>query len=562
MASLEVFGEDYERSVVAGFTVIVGAVGLLASTTYRWVFENLLKLMFTKLHSYLVVALLSVLLVLYYALRTVGLSYGFRFSKVLASVLLLSLGIALYLGSRIDPTYSLQLGTASFVMVSLSLVALAYRPTSPRDVIPLLSPLILVPVPAELADAVTPALSRFVGVVTSALTGFKLVEGPGYVKIEVSTPQGPALLEVQVACTVIVTISSVLAVVPVLTYLVAFSPRNWFRKATSVAISVAAALLIGIFGNLVRVLLVVLGSSRFGVDFGMNIFHYSPSVIYSSLSVLAAFLVADRFGGVGRVVPRVFKTGPRVRWDFVSGVLVAVLALAVAYQATAYYAVAQQPPRSGGSGLVVEVGDLENFVEEAPRYVLSGAKLTSYRYDPYLTSVLGALRVYEVSVLDEGEFYRGYVEVADTPARFHTWQICLTVQGYRILNSWTTTVNSTSIHLIEVEKGGSRGVLAHTTIPAYILTPSGTSVMYLRISLIKTLQEPEGGDVVGEVTRVLQGITYRSPPQRVEVEELSLWATASYVLLASLAIYVIAVASYPILGRFRELFSGGRGVGG
>jgi len=84
----------------------------------------------------------------------------------------------------------------------------------------------------------------------------------------------------------------------------------------------------------------------------------------------------------------------------------------------------------------------------------------------------------------------------------------------------------------------------------------------LRISLIKTLQEPEGGDVVGEVTRVLQGITYRSPPQRVEVEELSLWATASYVLLASLAIYVIAVVSYPILGRFRKLFSGGRGVGG
>ena len=540
----------------------MGAVGLLASTTYRWVFEDLLKLMFTELHSYLVVALLSVLLVIYYALRTVGLSYELRFSKVLASVLLLSLGVALYLGSRIDPTYSLQLGTASFVMVFLSLVVLAYRPTSPRDVVPLLSPLILVPVPAELADAVTPALSRFVGVVTSALTGFKLVEGPGYVKLEVDTPQGPALLEVQVACTGIVTISSVLAIVPVLTYLVAFSPRSWLRKATSVAISVAVALLIGIFGNLVRVLLVVIGSSRVGVDFGMNLFHSSPSVIYSSLSVLAAFLVADRFGGVGRAVPRVLRSGPRVRWDFVSGVLVAVLALAVAYQTLTYYAVAPQTPGPGTPGLVVEVEDLGGFIEETPRYVLRGTELVSYRYDLYLTSVLGALRVYEVSVLFGRELYRGYVEVADTPARFHTWQICLTVQGYRVLNSWTTTANSTSIHFIEVERGGIRGVLAHTTIPAYLSMPSGTLVMYLRISLMKALQELEGGDVVGEVTRVLQGITYRSSPQRVEVEELALWATASYVLLASLATYVVAVASHPLLGRFRKLFSSSRGVGG
>ena len=561
MASLEVVGEDYERSVVAGFTVVVGAAGLLASTTYRWVFEDLLKLMLTELHSYLVVALLSVFVVLYYALRTVGLSYELRPSKVIASALLLSLGVALYLGSRVDPTYSLQLGTASFVMVFLSLVVLAYRPTSPRDVVPLLSPLILVPVPAELADAVTPALSRFVGVVVSALTGSRLVEGPGYAKIEVATPQGPALLDIQVACTGVVTVSSVLAVVPVLTYLAAFSPRSWFRKATSVAISVATALLIGTLGNLVRVLLVVLGSSRVGVDFGMNLFHYSPSVVYSSLSVLAAFLVADRLGGVGSAVPRVLMGRPRVRWDFVSGVLVAVLALTVAYQAVAYYVAALEPPRPGAPGLVVEVEDLESFIEETPRYVLRGTKLVSYRYDPYLASILGALRVYEVSVVAGGELYRGYVEVADTPARFHTWQICLTAQGYRVLNSWVTVANSTLVHLIEVEKGGSRGVLAHTTIPAYLLTPSGTSVAYLRISLMKPLRGA-GGDVVGEVSRVLQGITYGSSPQGVEVGGLAPWATASYVLLASLAIYAVAVASHPLVGMLRRLFTGSRGVGG
>jgi exosortase/archaeosortase family protein len=552
LVSLEVSEEDYERSVVAGFTVIAGALGLLTSTTYRWVFEEFVRLTLTEPYSYLIVALLSVLAVLHYTLRSAGLSYEFRLSKTVASVLLLSLGGVLYLSSRVDPTYSIQLGTASFVMVFLSLLTLVYRPTSPRDVVPLLSLLVLIPVPVELADAVTQALSRFIGAVASALTGSRLVGGPGYTGIEVVTPQGPTLLEVEAVCSGVVALAPLLTVVPVITYIAAFSPRSTLRKVISVAVSIAIALLVGTTGNLVRVVLVVVGSSRAGLDLGINPLHIPLSLVYSSISTVTSLVVACRVGGIGSTLPRVFRVGPRVRWDAASGVLVGVLALAVVYQVSTYYTL--QYPGARGSGLVVEVGDLENFINDTPRYVLRGTELTSYRCDPHLAGILGALRVYEVTVATGGRVYRGYVEVASTPATLRTWQVYLATRGYSVVSSWTTTANATPIHLIELEGGGGRGVVAYTTIPIHVVMPSGTSVVYVRISLVKFLQEP-GEDVVGEVTEVLHSTVYRNLPQPMEVGRLVQWALASYVLLALLLAYTGAVALHPILRGLRNLFS-------
>ncbi|MCC6014715.1 MAG: hypothetical protein LM564_03310, partial [Desulfurococcaceae archaeon] len=97
-------------------------------------------------------------------------------------------------------------------------------------------------------------------------------------------------------------------------------------------------------------------------------------------------------------------------------------------------------------------------------------------------------------------------------------------------------------------------VVAYTTIPIHVVMPSGTSVVYVRISLVKFLQEP-GEDVVGEVTEVLHSTVYRNLPQPVEVGRLAQWALASYVLLALLLAYTGAVVLHPILRGLRNLFS-------
>ena len=104
-------------------------------------------------------------------------------------------------------------------------------------------------------------------------------------------------------------------------------------------------------------------------------------------------------------------------------------------------------------------------------------------YDAFLTRVLGALAVYRVRVVTISGIYSGYIEVVDTPARLHTWQLCLTLQGYNITSSWSESINCTRVSTIVLEKAGWRGVLLYTIIPVSISTSGDSTTLYTRISI-------------------------------------------------------------------------------
>lgn len=553
----------YGRVLVTGFTVFTGLVVFLAESVYREVIENYLKLMFVDEYGYLLVVLISVLTLLYCQLRNVGLSHEVRVGKVIVSILLADLSLIFYVSSLLDLMHATQYGGLSFVLIVLALAILIYNPVTLRDLTPLLSLFILIPLPTSLIDSVTLLLSRLVGKLAAILTGARFIENPAYTQIVVETPSGLTTFNVEIVCTGMAVLSSIIVVIPVIACLVAFSPCNVRRKAAGVFATLALAVLIGLLGSLSRVLLVIWGSSNYSVEAGINLLRYFPSVISSVLSVLIAFFITKKYAGLSRLTPRPSKAGFRVEWGFVVGVLAVLLVFTAVYALTLHYVAS--PGFSSDEGVLpfrsisIEARELNDFMNNPSKYVFNNAEdltLTHQVYNDYLTRVLGGLRVYEVGIARGNAVYSGYVEIADTSGRLHTWQLCLTLQGYRVLNSWSRFINGTMTHFIEVEGEVLRGILSYAVIPVSVNTPDGRVGMYVRVSLMRLLPCSSisvASDTASILTELLPN-RGRDLSQAF-MDTLYHASITSYCLIATLIAYLALVWLSNVLKPLRNLFN-------
>ncbi len=534
---------DYGRVVVAGFTILTGLMVFLSESLYRTVLEDYMKLALVEEYSYLIVVLFSVMILFYYLLRDLGLSYEVRVGKTLASALLASLSLVFYVSRLFDLEYSIQYGSISLVLIMLSLITVVYNPSTLKDLIPLLSLFFLAPLPTSFVDSITPYLSRFVGRLAALLTGATLVEGPAYTRLMIETPSGPTLFDVGVVCSGITVISSVLAAVPVIMYLAVSSPYSVRRKLTGALVSFSLATLIGFLGGLVRVVLVVFASTTYGVEVGMGFTRYLPSAIYSAISVLTALLIANKYVGLRYVTPRPLLKRVNVEWGYVAGVLMVVLAFLSAYTITLSQIVASHENASLSNDIIVDLAELSDFTNHPPRYVFNASKnlkLVRYSYNSYLTRVLGASSVYDVLVVGNVS-YTGYVEVVETPGRLHTWQLCLALQEYKVLNSWSKLVNGTRLYFIEVGKEGFRGVLGYVLIPVIAKAPEEKVVAYVRVSLMRLSSGASVDSAIKEVEGGLLEISAGGGSAQV-LEDVLYWSIlTSQALALFLATYLVVI---------------------
>ncbi|MFZ8783273.1 MAG: exosortase/archaeosortase family protein [Desulfurococcaceae archaeon] len=483
MTSIEEY-RDYAFKLTSGFTVLTGLLGYLAETSYREFFESITRLAQSEEYSYIIVSFFTILAVLYLSTRYIGFSYGFRLSKVVFASVLLVLAVAIFSLARVDLEYRVQLMGLSFTCIFIALLMLVYEPTTLSEAVVLLTPLLLIPLPARLVDSLTPVLSRYIGKLVGVVTGVRVIESPGFTQLEVTTPSGETVrLSVEAACTGIVTASSILAITPLLVYIASFSVDKLARKVTISLLSILTALSIGLLGNFVRVLLVVYAATRLGAEQAYTLFHYSPSLIYSLLSVLAAFYLVRRYlkfkAYWSRTVHGELALG--ATWEYVAGVLLLV-AIATGIISAGLHIVSTS---TGSLNAVISASDVADYLQNPAKY-LSTSKLrfTGAVYDSFLTRVLGALATYRVQAVSLGEYYTGYIEVVDTPARLHTWELCLTLQGYFVKASWSSSIEGVKVHFILIERGKWRGVLAHVIIPVTIRTPSREYTVYTRVSLL------------------------------------------------------------------------------
>ncbi len=526
--------------LIAGFTVFTGILGHLAETSYREFFESIIRLAQSEEHSYIIVSFFTVFAVLYLSTRYIGFSYGFRPSKTVFATALLVLSMAIYSIARVDLVHRVQLMGLSFTCIFIALLLLIYEPSTLGEAVVLLTPLLLIPLPSATLDILTPVLSRYIGRLAGVVTGVRIIEAPGFTQLEVVSASGETVrLSVETACTGIVTVSSILAITPLLVYIVSFSVDRPVRKILVSIVSLFIALLIGLTGNFIRVLIVVYATMRLGAEQAYRLFHYSPSLIYSVLSVLVAFHLIKKYLKFKTHWSRSLQVNLalKVTWERVAGVL--LLAIIIAGSVSVILRIINTS--SNVPSVVVNVNSIKDYLEKPEGYLsTSRVNFINARYDLFLTRVLGALATYRVVAISMGEIYSGYIEVVDTPARLHTWEFCLTLQGYFVKASWSSSIEGIRVNFISIERGDWRGVLAYTIIPIIIRTLSGEYTIYTRVSLIGV----ESNDVTDKLSAILLSIIQEHSSQVTTSSNnisglLSIFSQSLVFILGILFVYFV-----------------------
>ncbi len=542
----------HEQTSFTFMLIIIILIGL--SSFFKPYLYSFGKLLLDEDFGYLSVALVSVFLTLYFSLRHSGFSFGISALRVLIGLYLLLLSLIFYFSAGVDPDHMVQYYGLSFVFLFLGLWIVVFTPVYARDLVPLLSLFLLVPSPASWVDMFTPWLSRVVGGFVAWLSGSSLSGAPGYSVLVVNTNWGVVRFQVEYACTGIVTMSSILVVLPVLLYLLAYSPRSWFRKLLASVAALGVAVMLGFIGNIIRVLLVVYGSKWFGPETGLELFHYSPSIIYATLSLLVGFYVADRIGGIRLALPRLHVGRMFNRPEAVAGVLVILLIFTGFFVGVVESTGFLSGGNSGfsGPGLIINAPSPGDYIRNPGRYLgeyAGNISFTGLIRDEQLTRILNAFVVYRVYLKYLNYSYTGYLEIVDTPGRLHTWQLCLTLQGYNVYDSYTKSVNGSTVYFIDMRRGGRGYLLGYVLLPTRIVSGTGRVDLYTRISLISPYTVGEKEAVEDRVSHLLASIrgagTMASSGFIVKyVDYLSL---TSYLLLFIVAGY--GVYSRLVLGE-------------
>ena len=537
---------EIERRTSFAFTVAV-LMALSLGWFFREYFYSTAQLMLDRDYGYLAVSVITVLVTLYFSLKHVGFAYGVSLKRILIGSYLTTISLIFYASSLVDPRYMIQYQGLSFSFILLAFIGIILSPVYARDLIPLISILLLVPPPPGWIDSLTPHLSKVVGEIASYITGARLIGGVGYTTLVVSTSSGPVRFQVEYACTGIVTISSILVVIPIIFYLLAYSPRSTSRKLAASVISLIVALSLGFLGNLVRVLLVIYGTKWLGPEKGLALFHYSPSIIYATLSVLAGFYIADKLGGLRLAVPR-FRLGRVLsKPEAVLGALLIIIILAgffvIGANAVAYAGSSAGKGSGVGSGLVIEAESPVDYINNPEKYIkfINNVSMVILGKDEQLTRILNAFVVYRIIAKHGNSSYLGYLEIVDTPGRLHTWQLCLSLQGYKVDNSYTRIINGTPIYYISVHKGAQGYLLAYTLIPTRIVSPGATYKLYTRISLIAPYTGKNKENVEANLTIILSKLWSgaRLATTNYVSGLISLLSASSYILLILIAAYEV-----------------------
>lgn len=540
---------DYATKLAASYTCFAAVLVFFLQTLYRDYIKSIVNLALTEEYSYLLVSLFTVFATVYLSLKFVGFSYGIRLSKLSASLAGFSTSMILYVLSTQNVEYSIQLQGASLSLLFVSLILFIYEPVAPSDVVPLLTPMLLIPLPAGLVDAVTPLLSKLVGRAAAFITGAEYVEST-YAYLKVETQVGTYDFVVEAVCSGIVTLSSIVSVFPVLAYMITAGTVSARRKLAASILSLGAGLGIGLTGNLIRVLLVVYVARYFNPQIALTVFHYSPSIVYSALSTIISFYIAFKYANLRYVLPRPLVASKRLSlapWETISGTILVLIAIV----SVIYVVLAHTTTTDLQSRLTVHTKSVEHFVEN-PLLLLSNSdvRVVYNIRDSYLARILGAFNVHRIRVMVDGDVYSGYIELVDTPARLHTWQLCLTLQGYNVLASWSSYNGVHQVNYILLEKSNLQYVLVYVLLPVMVMTPGYETVIYARVSLLRPCSDLDM--CIDKITSTLLKLVPRSEDVPVGTNYVEPFLLATYILIGTLLGYLALISLSVIVSKLKS----------
>jgi len=419
--------------------------------------------------------------------------------------------------SRVSSDYSFQFAgaTLAFVLAGATLTVLS--PRSVREAAPILAAAaMLVPLPRSMIESLAVRLSPVVGGQAALITGSELVRVGNRVFID----YGSGSFEIVYACSGVVSLTGVLALLPLVIYATKGArPR---RRLAAIAASLALGAAIVYLGNLLRIVLIVEAAKRYGSEAGLQIFHSTPSIVYVAIASAASIWVSTRIAG--GLPPRRANGGGSPASTLAAGAIFLLALGAAAYAA-------QAPLAEARVGYVSPTYLEDNIVELMLPY--EGVK---YRELESLKQFLGASRVYAFQLEYESTTYRGYIEVAKSMGSFHDWTICLEYQGFTVEGKWVREAGNTTITFYRYRApGGPERVLA---VAVYTIQANSSTPYYVRVSVFPHSTE----DAERFFTEIL-----RAPLARPDAEQGGTAQSLETLVKALAAITAAALAYHTLL---------------
>ncbi len=475
--------ESFSSRSLVVLMAFVFLIGFVASTIFRGMFLAYISSFYMYEYSYMYVLVPLLLFVLLDMLLNYFDPVGLSIDRLLLSLGMYFSSLLFFLIYRFYSEGVIQYGVVAFIFLVWSFLVLIYRPISVKYYfVVVFLMLLFIPPPLSWINYLSTNLSYMMGYLAAVLVGAeaKHVGDSFYVWI-VDSVGNRRLFEITFACSGVISLTSVLSVLPFITYFIMRVDADLRVKIKAFLLSILVSTGITLLGNLLRLIIIFLVTRFYSYDLAMVIFHQSPSMIYVVLAIVSGFYVLWRIVGdkLWFFKKESIISTRRTLFDhvLVAGFIV-LLVMSIGYGSVV------NGLSTSAAGKSIILPSVDTLIANPLLTIFNGTGVRVLKNEPapYLTTVLGSSIVREITIVYNDRVYSGYLEIAETPSRMHGWYVCLTFQGYKILKSWSIRDNVVVNYML-ISKNNRVSLLAYATFRLLALFGNTTQPVYVRLSL-------------------------------------------------------------------------------
>ena len=532
----------------AALVLIFSIVAYYLDMVYSYSFKSIVETMFSDEYSYVLVVIGMILLITLFKYRFIHLSFDIDPGRLLLATTLLILSFTILILSNLLDLYIPQFkGLSIILLLWASATYILDRESIKRLSYPFAALLFAVPLPREVIDPLSSSLSIYTAQLSSLLTGAELridERLQAYIVTIMDNTGYPRSFNIAPICSGYISIMNILALSIIVFYFAWNSRLGLGRRILYIILLLGLGIIIVYLGNLLRVSLVLWVTRWFGYDMALAFFHQAPSLIYSSFGALIIIILSLKiFGWTGQKPPNPVMNGGRHVYRRPNQlVIILIIILGLSLVMNYSYPSVSAYKLLGNRGNYYTT--LDSLLKNTSSTLFSrlDAKVVYVRDEPALAEVLGASIVKRFGIEVNGTRYDGYIEVAESPGRYHSWSVCLVVQGCKIFDSWSVNMEDGTYTFYKFSRDIVNMLMGLSiySVPVYIGGVKTTA--YIRVSIIKY---GWGGEE--DILNILRAM--RLGEVREGLDPLVTWVDASLVMIG----FSLAYVFLSIFIRYRRI---------
>ncbi|MCD6195871.1 MAG: hypothetical protein J7J82_03715 [Staphylothermus sp.] len=552
--------KDYfpPRSLVV-LVVFVSLIGFVVSTIYRGMFLAYISSFLMYEYSYMYVLVPLLFFVLLYMLLNYFEPAGLSIDRLFLSLGIYFSSLLFFLVYRFYSDTVIQYGVVSFIFLVWSFIVLVYKPLDIRYYLVLVFLMLLfIPPPLSWINYLSKNLSYVMGYLASVLVGAEAEHaGDSFYVWVMDSVGNKHLFEITFAYNGFIGLASVLSIVPLLVYVIMRTDEDLGIKIKAFLLSILVSSGTILLGNLLYLVTIFLITRFYSYDLALVIFHQTPIIIYVICIVLA--IVS------GFCVLR--KTMEEKTWssrethvslnqkDLINNAL--ATSFIVLLLMSIGYGVLVNSLTASHVGESIVLPSVEALAENPLLTIFNNTGISVLKNEPaqHLTIVLGSPIVREITIAYNNSIYTGYLEVAETPSRMHSWYTYLTSQGYRVVKSWTIR-NNIVINYMLISKDNKLSLLSYITFKLLVLFGNTTQLVYVRLSLFKPTTMDGYGDDVFTLEELFQKVSRNTDnfysSRLTDIFEKIVYLVNGFILL-NLVLVVLSLGRNKLYGLVKSL---------